>query len=149
MAPRVRPNRYPSHPSTALRRPLTCVPFAPVRHPCSPWASHVSSEARSHWVATLATGRMGKEHPVAMLSRWYGRMAALVTGVIAALVVPAVAWASTSPVASVAVDTVARKKLSTKSVSGVGGILCLLCCLAVVGAIVGIVMLIMKKRKGH
>ena len=65
--------------------------------------------------------------------------AAVVTGFLATVLVPATAWAEETGVADIV-----RKK---KSSFGFGSVFGLLCCLVVVAIIVGVVFLVMRSRK--
>ncbi|MEV0454930.1 hypothetical protein [Catellatospora methionotrophica] len=65
--------------------------------------------------------------------------AAVVTGFLATVLIPATAWAEESGVADIV-----RKK---KSSFGFGGIIPIVCCLVVVAIIVVAVVLVMRSRK--
>ena len=78
-----------------------------------------------------------------LLQRWWRWVAAALAGAIAAIAVPASAWANTA--AGGVVVEVVKKKPKIKGAGSVG--VCTLCCLVVVAAIViGIVYLIKRKR---
>ena len=82
-------------------------------------------------------------------AKWWARLTAMVSGVILAVTIPAVAWASSNGVMDVAYE-VARRKPRRGGI-GVFGILGGLCCLVVV-AIVVIALLAAQRRKrggGH
>lgn len=74
--------------------------------------------------------------------RWLRRIGAVLAACLAALLVPAAAWAQTAPTAQTASAPLAKGK----GIAVVGG-LSLLCCLVVVGIIAGIVVLIVRRRR--
>ncbi|MEV4413806.1 hypothetical protein [Catellatospora sp. NPDC049609] len=65
--------------------------------------------------------------------------AAVVTGFLATVLVPATAWAEETGVA----DLVRKKK----GIGGFGGIVGLLCCVAVVVIVVVVALVVMRSRK--
>lgn len=73
------------------------------------------------------------------LRAWATRLGAVVGGVALALVVPAMAWASTGAGAEL-IDAARRRPRSG------GGIFLGLCCLVVVGGIVLLLLLVMRGR---
>lgn len=65
--------------------------------------------------------------------------AAVVTGLLATVLVPATAWAEETGVA----DLVRKKK----GIGGIGGLFGALCCIAVIVVIVVVALFVMKSRK--
>lgn len=81
---------------------------------------------------------------MAHLVKWWSRAAAVVTGAVLALVVPAHAWAASNGVADLAVEAARRKSRGGLFGFGVFG---LLCCLFVVAGVVLAIVLISRSRK--
>ncbi|MEU4559708.1 hypothetical protein AB0F72_15085 [Actinoplanes sp. NPDC023936] len=81
---------------------------------------------------------------MAHLMKWWSRAAAVVTGAVLALVVPAHAWAASNGVADLAVEAARRR---SRGGFGVFGFFGLLCCLFVVGGVVLAIVLISRNRK--
>ena len=75
--------------------------------------------------------------------RWYRRIATVTTAAVVGVLVPAVAWAHTDPVAVAAGEELARRR--TKA-GGAIGIVGLLCCLVVVAIVVLGVLLVARRR---
>jgi hypothetical protein len=82
---------------------------------------------------------------MAVVVKWWSRLAAAVTGATHTLVVPAHAWAASNGVADVAVEAVRYRRRRTGF--GFAGFLGGLCCLFVVAAIVLVVLLLRRNRR--
>jgi len=78
------------------------------------------------------------------MTRWYRRIAALVTAGVVGALVPVAAWAQTSPTVVAVGDNLARKKVG-RAVGAIG-VFGTLCCLLVVAVIVLGVVLIVRRR---
>jgi hypothetical protein len=77
-------------------------------------------------------------------SRWYRRIALLLTTIVGVVLLPATAWAH-GP-AGGAVTELARRR--PRAIRG-AGLLGTLCCLAVVGVILLVVLLITRRRRSR
>ncbi|OKI68872.1 hypothetical protein [Micromonospora sp. CB01531] len=75
-------------------------------------------------------------------NRWWGRLGAVLGGVVLAVFVPVAAWASTGT-GELVVEAARRRS------RGGFGILGLLCCLVVVGGIVLLVLLLTRGRRNR
>ncbi|GIF72773.1 hypothetical protein [Asanoa siamensis] len=76
--------------------------------------------------------------------RWFARIGAVLTTASLAVLVPAMAWASTSGAYDVAVEAARSRRRGGFGFFGVAG---LLCCLVVVAVVVVAVLLVNKNRK--
>jgi hypothetical protein len=77
---------------------------------------------------------------MAFVKQWFVRLAALAGAMLASVLVPTVAWASSGP-GSVVVEAARRRP------RGFGSVLGALCCLVVIGIIVVVVLLVMRGRR--
>ncbi|MBG0561781.1 hypothetical protein [Actinoplanes aureus] len=74
--------------------------------------------------------------------KWWSRLAAVLTGTVMALVIPAHAWAASNGVAEIAVEAARRRS------RGLGfGVFGLLCCVGVIALVVLAIVLISRNRK--
>ena len=80
-----------------------------------------------------------------LIVRWMRRLTVLSTAAVAAVLVPAVAWAAENPTAFAVADELARRRRGGGG--GIFGVLALLCCVVVIGGIVLIVVLITRRRR--
>lgn len=81
---------------------------------------------------------------VSVVRSWWARAAAVVTGAVLALVVPAHAWAATTGADQIVYEAVRYKRRSS---GGGFFVFAGVCCLLVVGAVVLAVILISRNRK--
>jgi hypothetical protein len=79
------------------------------------------------------------------LTRWSTRLGALLTGVVLALVVPAMAWAQDRPAVLAVADGIAARR--PRRGVGFGGLLATLCCLSVVVVAVVVLLLVTRGRQ--
>jgi hypothetical protein len=82
------------------------------------------------------------EHMSVVVKLW-SRAAAVVTGAVLALVVPAHAWAVSNGVADIAVEAARSRRRGF----GAFGLIGIVCCLFVVATIVLVVLLVLRSRK--
>lgn len=80
--------------------------------------------------------------------RWCRRIAALVTAAALGVLIPAVAWAHTNPVAVAVGDELAKRRRSS-SVKATGAVTLFgfLCCLLFVASVVLVVILITRRKR--
>jgi len=85
---------------------------------------------------------------VEILARWSRRFAVVTTMLVATVLMPAMAWASTSPTALAVGEVLAARRRSRSGFS-VFGLFGGLCCLVVVGGIVLGVLLVARRKRGR
>jgi hypothetical protein len=83
---------------------------------------------------------------VSSAKRWWGRVAAAVTGAVLTLIIPVHAWAASKNIDGVVIEA-AKYRRSRGGIGFFG--FAALCCLLVVGGVVLIVFLITRNRRNN
>jgi hypothetical protein len=82
------------------------------------------------------------------LARWSRRLAVLATTLMATVLLPAAAWASTNPTA-LAVGEVVAARRRARGGSGILGLLGGICCLVILALIALPIFLVMRRRRNR
>jgi hypothetical protein len=80
-----------------------------------------------------------------LVKRWTARLGAVTTAAVLAVLVPAMAWASSNTDVLAVGDELARRRRS--GLGGLIGLPLLCCCVVVIGAVALVVLLIRRRRQ--